>query len=252
MKQNWTINIDKYSLFFWALSFKVNEKTYKEKILNFDVNFLCLANKYKLLTLKFEKEVDFENFLQQYYASRSEIFFNNQSEKQYLYLLDLYQFLNYPKFTAKTTVYETFEGKIKPVEYITEVNYNGKDAFLSFDGQGSFLDLKELKKDYQENWEEEVTLSIISNSNIWLDVIDLSEVSRSKENDLIDNRVLAYRLTPRLNSFLRDLKNYVISIGGEVDLVEHFGKYVTEEGVLLDGKIIYQEDIDEGRVQLPD
>ncbi|POR14078.1 hypothetical protein BWK58_15460, partial [Flavobacterium columnare] len=188
MKQNWTINMDKYPLFFWVLSFKVNEKTYIKKILNFDLNCLRLANKYKLLTLEFEEDVDFENFLQQYYASRIKTFFNNQSENQYLYLLDLQQYSNCSNFNAKSTVYETFEGKIEPIEYITEVNYKGKDAFLSFEGQGSFLDLKDLRENYQEYWEEEVSLSLISYSNIWLDIIDLSEVRRSQEKGLIDNR----------------------------------------------------------------
>ena len=42
----------------------------------------------------------------------------------------------------------------------------------------------------------------------------------------------------------------------ELDVLELLLKnketLVTPEGILLDGKIIYQEDIDEGRVKLPD
>ena len=66
----------------------------------------------------------------------------------------------------------------------------------------------------------------------------------------LDNRPFAYRITPRLNSFLRDMNAITSNLGGNI-YYEKVNQYCTEEGVLLDGKIIYQEDIDEGRVVPP-
>ncbi len=75
-------------------------------------------------------------------------------------------------------------------------------------------------------------------------------------SDEIDNRVIAYLNAPRFNSCLRDLKKIFFNYGWSFKF-EHDErtletiKYLTEDGVLIDGKIIYQEDINEGRVTIP-
>ncbi len=103
---------------------------------------------------------------------------------------------------------------------------------------------------------DHLVLAIASNSDIWwpdLLVIGLEGASRVGEYLTVpfDNRPFAYRMTPRLNSFLRDMKvfaaDYEFRLGYEAP-----NEYCTRDGVLLDGKIIYQEDIDEGRVVPPD
>lgn len=60
----------------------------------------------------------------------------------------------------------------------------------------------------------------------------------------IDNSDLAYLNTPRLNSFIRDLKKLCFKYGATDFEFENLGLIdFTENGVLLDGEIIYYEDI---------
>lgn len=73
---------------------------------------------------------------------------------------------------------------------------------------------------------------------------------------LIDNREIAYLNAPRFNSFLRDLKNLVVNKLGweftfdaELPVLQGI-KYLTENGILLDDRIIYQEDIEKGYVNM--
>ncbi len=98
-------------------------------------------------------------------------------------------------------------------------------------------------------------IALGSSSDIWwpdLEAIAPEGASRFKEflDDPLDNRPFAYRITPRLNSFVRDMNAITRNLGGKI-YYEKANQYCTEEGVLLDGKIIYQEDIDEGRVVPP-
>lgn len=67
-----------------------------------------------------------------------------------------------------------------------------------------------------------------------------------------DNSFLAYHNTPRLNSFLRDLKElWIDKYEWDFLLFEEWHD-TTNNGILLDNQIIYQEDIDEGRIQIPE
>jgi len=81
--------------------------------------------------------------------------------------------------------------------------------------------------------------------------------SRDDFGLVVDNNVLAYRNAPRFNSYLRDLKDIFINkyewlVEKSDENIFFYNEFETEEGILLDGKIIYQEDIDEGRVKIPD
>ncbi|MEZ5049117.1 MAG: hypothetical protein R2766_05655 [Saprospiraceae bacterium] len=73
----------------------------------------------------------------------------------------------------------------------------------------------------------------------------------------IDNSPIAYRNVPRINSFIRDIKVLVQKYESKYSFgIFHKNDEINYEtaidGLPLDGKIIYQEDIDEGRVILPD
>lgn len=98
-----------------------------------------------------------------------------------------------------------------------------------------------------------VSLAFSSASNIWWDEINYSENRNGSLNYSEipkNNRSYAYRITPRLNSFMRDLKQIVSQLGGKIVLDECDNRYVTPEGILLDGDIIYQEDLQSGRFNL--
>ncbi len=59
----------------------------------------------------------------------------------------------------------------------------------------------------------------------------------------VDNSELAYLNTPRLNSFLRDLKKLCFDYGANKFEFENLGlNDFSEDGVLFDGEVIYYED----------
>jgi hypothetical protein len=92
--------------------------------------------------------------------------------------------------------------------------------------------------------ESELTLTLSSQSNIWWQEIGFTvgsaDSTRLLLNPPIDNRLFAKAITPRFNSFLRDLSKKTIALGGSVQLVgERDSKYVTEKGILLDDVIQY-------------
>lgn len=116
---------------------------------------------------------------------------------------------------------------------------------------------------------------IKSYSDIWLDKVadykflDPDVNFEKRLNRVIDNRPLAYRHTPRLNSFLRSLKAIVLEYDGKwtfdsthnglqlrtnmkIKSDEDSDKIWSDCAIPLDGKFIYQEDIDEGRIKIPD
>lgn len=110
---------------------------------------------------------------------------------------------------------------------------------------------------------------ITSHSDIWLDNANSYVGYEKSELKEMDNRPLAYRHTPRLNSFLRSLKAIVLEYEGTWVLDGDFNKLErrtnmklspdeesdkiwSDCAIPLDGKFIYQEDIDEGRIIIPD
>ena len=73
----------------------------------------------------------------------------------------------------------------------------------------------------------------------------------------------SYNNVPRFNSFLKELKQiwtkkYKWNFRFQAENEAHKNTtceeelFLTENGILINEKIIYQEDIDEGKVSLPD
>lgn len=244
---NWVLDMDKFPLFSFDIFIKINSENYKEIILSFDSSFLELSNKYELYQLYKEEVNHTSSFIKNYVRGRKNSFFSSDSEFSYLSLLDLKQEPDFISYSEIIQFTEPIQGEYQSI-YRSNTLANPHENILQFTTFGE-EQLSELE--YEEDWESEVYMSISSYSNIWLDIINKSEIRRERKEGELDNRGVAYRLTPRLNSFLRDLRKLVKEYGGHFSIEQSNPKYVTSEGVLLDGKIIYQEDIDEGRVKLP-
>jgi len=76
-------------------------------------------------------------------------------------------------------------------------------------------------------------------------------------NKIINNKANAYLNTPRFNSFLKSLKELFYERGWDFEFeYDHkpleILEFFTENGILIDGQIIYQEDIDNGKVRVSD
>lgn len=99
--------------------------------------------------------------------------------------------------------------------------------------------------DFTYNYHLDFGFSLSSESEFWFQEAQYSGKS-------FDNSFLAYHNTPRLNSFIRDLKDIWVNKYNWTFDIERGYPGVSEIGeILLDGKIIYQEDVDEGKVILP-
>lgn len=109
------------------------------------------------------------------------------------------------------------------------------------------------------------SFSIESHCSFWLDSIPLFKFY-DKNNNLqylehSNNKDISYANTPRLNSFLRDLTAIIKEYGGYSELYDYESllssdhenknsEAMERKGLKLDGKIIYQEDIDEGNINM--
>jgi len=51
---------------------------------------------------------------------------------------------------------------------------------------------------------------------------------------------VAERVTPGLNGFLREVRKLAEAEHGSVTLVDAFSDLVTEEGVLLEGEVVFE------------
>lgn len=243
MSTSWKKNISKYPIFSYFLSVEVNRDSFRDKILEVDNIFLSLANQFQLFTLSTPNSQNFNDTLKVYNDDRLETFSRRDSEYDYLRFLDFKQGVLFSKYSGTTLVFDESTNAFLNVPNQIDCN----NSIFNIEATGDYQ-LRELDDNYTN---VQVGMSIFSYSNIWLDTFNFDESRVFKGLGDVKNRVVAYRMTPRLNSFLRDFKNKLELLGIELKQQECDTRYVTEEGILLDGRIIYQEDIDEGRVMVP-
>ncbi|MDF1694297.1 MAG: hypothetical protein P1U56_00605 [Saprospiraceae bacterium] len=245
---HWIDFISNNQSFKYEIEIPVTSVDFKDKILDFDENILRLGKLYGILFFEKIKFVDYNNFIAKYLEERRKCFISNKS--YYLKLLDLFQWEYFlsndlnkhrriliPELNAENSETKMVSSNLElvDIDYLRAIEYT------------------EINVDFF--WSDRLQISFSSNSNIWFD-----EIFRTKKNNevgytLLDiplnNRVVSYQITPRFNSFFRGVKKTVDSLGGKITLYDHVNQ-VRSDGILLDGKIIYQEDIDEGRVKLPE
>lgn len=129
--------------------------------------------------------------------------------------------------------------RIKHTQY-KKIPYD--DWNFVFDEYGEALPLKD---------ESDIGFTISIHSEFWFQKVFFGRNKTWETAD--DNSFLAYHNAPRLNSYLRDLKDIWVNKYGWT-FEKEMGWYyaANEHGIWLDGQIIYQEDIDSGKVKLPE
>ncbi|WP_343604131.1 hypothetical protein [Fluviicola sp.] len=235
-KYFWKKEIDNYYAFWYTIKLTVKHSDFSKKILDLDHWFLSIGAKYELFKL------EDQDLIEEYVKRRQNCFFNRNRE--WLGLLDFEQF---PDTSLEKMV-------------IALPDCNGKLEFYP-QGFSSYLYIHPgiIDSNYNElsqlsNWERQITVSIASRSTIWNDKIIYGTDENNNPVNFeppIDNLFYAYRITPRFNSFLRDLKMKIEELGGAIVLDDEHHEDVTEDGILLNGNIVYQEDINAGRVLFP-
>lgn len=232
-EQNWSEYFNDSISFEWTLSIPINNLNWEEKILFFDLEFIKIAREYRILYFK-------ENILNIYFQSKKNSFFKEGNQR-----LSLLSF-------------EDFFGVIgKKYDYFIDIPVqNGSSVKIeTFCYQRPFVNLKILEFDnyselyldilaLEEFWEGELSLRIISSSNIWFNELEYKTddgFNQIKLDEPINNELVANELTPRFNSFLKKLKNTVLNLDGKITLDNFNKKYVTDEGVLLNNKVPMRE-----------
>ncbi len=241
----WVERLENKNSFEWTFSLPMSKDNWQDCILELDEEFLLKGKKYGLFY--FKKDV-----ITDYKRKRKISFFNSPNLRIELLAFENYYnngrdgyiedlFIDIPrlsngKFTTESICFH------RPFINLQILELNNSTGLYLFD-------IENLEK----GSEEIVYFSIVSASNIWWEEINYIEDENGNTRVLDspkNNRPWAYRITPRLNSFIRDLKQKIIQLNGSILLEEFDKRYVTQEGILLDEHIIYQEDIEEGKVNL--
>lgn len=237
---NWTTYLKHLPSFYFELSFKVNVDNYTERILKFDKALLTKGFEYGIVMFD---AVSSYGAINRYLASRSSNFWTKPKNK----ILRFIDFEQWPEYNDEGTRFIILPS-------IEDEKIRGK----RFDFRNSIHEVMSLEvsqdlsegKLKEEFWEDkEMFMSLSSNSNIWWDEFNVTILNGEKWSDRkfinppINNRPFSYQITPRFNSFLREMKEIIFDFDGKVKLEAHDTRRVTMDGILLDGKIIFQEDL---------
>lgn len=251
--------------FGFTVHIPVNNGNYIEKVMKFDIGFLQLADvhgMHKIHSLT-DEVFTLAEFEKGYIPNRiSQL----QDESEDIALMCIY---HWDLFRENVHHKKRWDISIRvPVK--TEDKWEYKDLSIAPYRYGlpwQSFSLGINSKDLKDGRDVDLTFDFFSKSNIWLDDIELDDTSIGKELEKygystfdppFDNRPTAYRITPRFNSFLRDLKQFVDELNGWLEAEEmiipaSFTYAKNPEGyILLDGQLIFQEDIDSGKIKIPD
>lgn len=245
MEKKWVEYLKNQSSFQWTFSIPISKTSWESRILEVNNEFLIKGKKYGLLYFK-------EKLLNIYKHSQKNVFLKNENS--------IIQLLEFKSFFDKESN-DYYQNLFIDVPMYIKGDYLNISEMI----HRPFLNLQLLELDnfsvltknaineLAVGEEEIIHFTLFSSSNIWWDQVIYNEDSSGEVFRLdlpMNNRQWAYRITPRLNSFIRDLRIKTEQLGGKV-LLENFDKrHVTKQGILLDSNVIYQEDIETGRVNL--
>jgi len=242
----WTASLNDFSSFAFHFHFQVTPENFKRVILKIDEVFLIKGLEFGICV--FDGLESLEE-IHLYIAERKKDFW---LEPKYNNALDFFSVKESKSYKGEA-IQSQYIPFIESNKYVYKKKDYVEDKIIEFEGAYNIREA-ELRDEFWE--EKEISFSIFSYSNIWWDEISFSKMSNAVGSDIIlfeppkDNRNYAYRITPRLNSFLRDLTKVSLSLGGKVILEDYKKENVTKEGILLDQRIIFQEDIDDGRINM--
>lgn len=211
----------------YNFKFLINSENYRERILDFDIAFIKIAHRYGLMYLG---DIDVDEFVMDYRSLREQEFFEEGYENYYL--LDMGQ-LN----ILLSKKYNSFILFSSGYDYNTKIFYNEKciGQFIHFLDIGNMSDFFARDLEGLVFWEQNASLGL------FFDNEDLCNMP-------YDTKV-AY--IPKFNSFLRDISKVVKGLGGKIETDCMVEEFITPDGFLLNERIIYQDDIEDGKEPFP-
>jgi hypothetical protein len=207
-----------------------------DKIILFAWDYLCLSNKFGIsLPVKSFKDInhlqkEFDLYIKEFndFRYHNPIFFMQTENNNWLF--PSYLFTNI----------EDQPEKIVCIDPIIKFNQIGDKRISHSSAMPLRVELNIGLKG--------IHLCYYLDNDIFNSWIDNKKTKRDPEiggKDLwVDNSELAYLNTPRLNSFLRDLKKLCFEYGATEFEFENLGlNDFCEDGVMFSGEVIYYEDI---------
>ncbi|PLK43640.1 hypothetical protein [Emticicia sp. TH156] len=265
MNKIWNEHLSDLVAFGFTVHIPVNYENYVKKILKFDSNFLELADFYGLHKIH---SLTGENF------TVSEFIKNYQQNR-------IVQLLNGSEDVALIRIYDwdllvenVYAKRLWDVSILLPIKVGDVWEYKHFSISGEYnnsplhyYSLGINREDLKDGQGQDLTFSLYSKSNVWLDTIELGLIPTGNEQEKFEytlfdppfnNRPTAYRITPKYNSFLRDLKKLIGELDGRLEIGEVIipGSIPYDENpdgyILLDGQVIFQEDVDNGKIKIPD
>lgn len=225
--------------FTYELSIRVNSKTYIESIIAFERAFLTLGEKYGMFVavpFKTEVRLSLAPLLEKYEKER--FLSLEQRKTEALTLLNFAE----SKYFRNRVAYVGMDLRGAELEDGTEVAPVDFSAPLQHRAATKMMELityagpayEDLMDEFY--WEEYLKVHIKSSATIWLETF--TKGGGEEPAETVGNRAVAERVTPALNGFLREVRSLAEAQHGSLTLVDAFSDLVTEEGVLLDGKVV--------------
>lgn len=229
----------------------------QEKLINFHHDYLLLSQRYKLgelygqeylKELKLDFKNDYIEFLKQYFTQHEYLTFFPRNTKK----------LNLPCLFSSELSYHNSQGEavknyiydlhgFKKLEEIRHQTEECSEAVLAIETNGFFR-----KNDF--SWEED-EYPIYFHLGIQTDLFypqlkfGFMKDPTIKSDQTFDNTELAYQNASRFNSYLKALKALITKYGWvwefDDDEPNHYREFLTKDGILLDGKLVYYEDVRE-------
>lgn len=268
INNKWINHEDDLFLFFSA-SLTLKLDNYKQTIFNLNLEIHKLTIKYEFLM---PLSPDYcEHYKIDKFEHYKEFLLQNQ-DKPELFQVKNYEFYKYDLNQISKIYFKDKQGNLisKYVHYLPNGHY-GNPVVVE-----SKLEITENDPIHKYSYDDcplriqsrttsklkdrvEVGFVIESHCSIWLDKTTnfkfMNEEGKIILFNFLDNKEIAYKNTPRLNSFLRDLKELILSYGGNCLLCD-YESYIesnnnldskidaeNRRGLLLENKLIYQENI---------
>lgn len=237
----WKICLHDYMAFSYTLNMTINNENYIEKLVDFEIEIFELGNKFgvyrpiPLCNNKFE----FDEFISEYRAYREhDIKYTNFD---YIYLLSYYE-LPYYQNNILAIGMDIGEINSNIEEQNPQENRIKKDYSEILEISPDLMLRNDFYPDCYE--EKQISFSLNSYSNIWLDEIEPTlQYDSYFYGRILDNRETANLITPKFNSFLKYIKEYLENCEGSISLDESSYNQVTPEGILIDGTLKFEETI---------
>lgn len=269
MINNKWINDEDNVFLFFGCSLILNEDDYRKKVNQINIKLNELTIKYEILMLLTKEYCDYHGIdITENYKD----FLSKNKELPKLFEKNDYEFYKNDINRISKMFYKNIYGELegKYVHYLVNGLYGIPEVIesrLNMDDV-AFLDnygymdspLRVITRDVKLMKDKTIECGFIieSHCSIWMDKTpNFRYMNKNGDIEFFeysDNKDIAYKNTPRLNSFLRDVKNVILEYGGKCTIYDyesylktnnnpkHEAEALNKKGLCLEGRILYQED----------